>query len=301
DHSSPCDKFTPSYSSVIATLLGSNRGWLKAMANQTSTSADPCIISPDARYRGPENQLYRVEIHRPHQAWDGNGVPGSNTHAATFKWSRENGSAIYPIVPPLVVGGGTTTITLENLGRDDRFGLAKDDWVEIVDDDYVLLQNSAETLLQVDSVDRDNMMVTLSGSHEPDVGKDPAKHPLLRRWDHKEGEPAEGGLQLGSDGAALIVEGSGDNWLELEDGVKIQFQQPDEGQKQVQYRTGDYWLIPARTATGDVEWPREKDNQGKPIPIAKPPDGVIHHYAPLAVITFGGDGGISAVHLCQNN
>jgi hypothetical protein len=24
------------------------------------------------------------------------------------------------------------------LGRDDRFGLAKDDWVEIVDDDLVL-------------------------------------------------------------------------------------------------------------------------------------------------------------------
>ncbi|MEQ1601128.1 MAG: hypothetical protein ABL885_05085 [Methylophilaceae bacterium] len=28
-----------------------------------------------------------------------------------------------------------------------------------------------------------------------------------------------------------------------------------------QYRTGDYWLISARVATGDVEWPGEV---GKP-------------------------------------
>lgn len=33
---------------------------------------------------------------------------------------------------------------LKNLGRDDRFGLAEGDWVEIHDDDYVL-QNRAET------------------------------------------------------------------------------------------------------------------------------------------------------------
>lgn len=269
-----------------------NRGWLKAMANQASTSADPCIISPDARYRGPENQLYRVEIHRHGTRWDSKGVPRTNDKAATFKWSRENGSAIYPIVT-LVVGGGTTTITLENLDRDDRFGLAKDDWVEIVDDDYVL-QNSAETLLQVHSVERTNMTVTLIGALQTNVGQDSTKHPLLRRWDHKEGNPAEGGLQLGSDGAALIVEGSGNNWLELEDGVKIQFQQPDKD-PQNQYRTGDYWLIPARTATGDVEWPREKDSLGKPIPIAKPPDGVIHHYAPLAVITVSPVGVINLV------
>ena len=84
-------------------------------------------------------------------------------------------------------------------------------------------------------------------------------------------------------------------WLELEDGVQIQFQKLTDPNGN-QYRPGDYWLIPARTATGDVEWPKDtpkdsqgnpvKDSQGNPVvvPIAKPPDGVTHHYAPLAVI-----------------
>jgi len=38
-------------------------------------------------------------------------------------------------------------------------------------------------------------------------------------------------------------------------------------------------LIPTRTATGDVEWPGEVGQ-----PEARPPHGVEHHYAPLAVV-----------------
>ena len=263
-----------------------NRGWLKASAKQDSTSTEPCIISPDARYRGPENQLYRVEIHRP------GSVAGDTGQAATFKWSRENGSAIYPIIS-LSSGAGTTTVSLDTLGRDDRFGLDEGDWLEVVDDNSVL-QNRAENLLRIHSVDRPNMTVTLEGALTSNVGRDPAKHPLLRRWDHKEGDPDEGGLRL-SGGAALIIE---DKWLKLEDGVKIQFQKPDVKQPLNDYRSGDFWLIPARTATGDVEWPREYDSQGKPIPIAKPPDGITHHYAPLAVIEVSEDGKITKVTQC---
>lgn len=269
-----------------------NRGWLKAKANEASTEVDPCIISPDALYRGVENQLYRVEIHRAGLGWNGLGDPPAST--ATFKWSRENGCVVYPIVT-LASGDGTTTVTLENLGRDDRFSLAEEDWVEIADDDYVL-RNGAENLLQVQSIDRDNMTVMLKGAPLPNVGNDPAKHPLLRRWDHQAGDPNKGGLQLGSDGAAFIVEGS--NWLELEDGVKIQFQAADtELREQKKYRTGDYWLIPARTATGDVEWPRDQNNQ----PVAKAPDGVIHHFAPLAMISAGENGAVTLNGSCQKS
>src|SRR5262249_39463637 len=244
-----------------------------------SASSDPCIIPPDARYRGAENQLYRVEVHRPGAAWDG--TDGGKAHAATFKWSRENGSVIFPIVG----GGGTTTVTLENLGRDDRLTLAEGDWVEVEDDDYVL-RNRHGNLLQVQALDRTSLTVILSGVPDASVGGDPAKHPLLRRWDHQEGDPTEGGLQLAADGAALIIEGSDGGWLSLEDGVQVQFQ---VGLPASAYRTGDYWLIPARTATADVEWPREpaKDSTGNPrlVPIALPPAGVEHHYAPLAVGT----------------
>ncbi len=55
------------------------------------------------------------------------------------------------------------------------------------------------------------------------------------------------------------------------------------------YRTGDYWLIPARVATGDVEWPREALSAGAARrPLARLPAGVNHHYAPLGVVEWDG-------------
>ena len=270
-----------------------NRGRLKAMAKESNVSTDPCTIPPDAQYRGSENQLYRVEIHTGSKGRDGNAA------TPTFKFSRENGAVVLALAGPITSSGGTTTAVLETLGRDDRFGLAEGDWVE-VQDDRSALSNLAGNLLQVQSIDRSAMTVTLSGAPGIEVGNDPALHPLLRRWDQKEGDPAEGGLQLGSDGAALVVEDSDGLWLTLADGVQIQFQKSDPDGPAETYRAGDYWLIPARTATGDVEWPREKDAQGKPAPIALPPQGVEHHYAPLAVITVEANGKISVKSPCLN-
>ncbi|MBW2636492.1 MAG: hypothetical protein JRC86_03005 [Deltaproteobacteria bacterium] len=267
-----------------------NRGKLKARAKLTEDidSTDPCITPPEARYRGAENQLYRVEIHRSGNVCDGD--ESNKAAAATFKWSRENGSVIFPI-RSMAITTDTTTVTLEHLGRDSRFSLQEGDWVEIVDDDYVL-QGRDESLLKVSSVDRVKMQVTLEGTPGSQVGQDPTKHPLLRRWDHKAGDPSGGGLEL-HDGAAIIKKGLDDNaWLYLEDGVQIQFHSG------AVYCTGDYWLIPSRTATGDVEWPNEKDNQGNLIPEALPPHGVIHHYAPLAIISVT-DGNVDLLNDCR--
>ncbi len=140
----------------------------------------------------------------------------------------------------------------------------------------------ADPLLQVQTIDRGRRTVTLLGSPQPDVGNDPSRHPLLRRWDHKSGDPAEGGLTLGKDNAAAIFDAKAtqDVWLDLEDGVQIQF----VGPRDATYRTGDYWLIPARVATGDVEWPTEAAPNATMQPVALAPDGVNHHYAPLALV-----------------
>jgi hypothetical protein len=259
-------------------LQPANRGRLMARAQQTSTSTDPCVIAPDASYRGPENQLYRVEIHTGY----GEGL------TPTFKWSRENGSVVFPIVnlaTSTSSGANTSTVVLESMGRDDRFALAENDWVEIQDDDGVLL-NAAGNLLQVQSIDSPNLSVTLSGS--PSRSIDQTKHPLLRRWDQTFGDPAQTGMQIGPDNAALTMDGS---WLSLEDGIEVQFQPADDDSSNF-YRTGDYWLIPARTATGDIQWPA-----GSNGPLAMPPDGVEHHYAPLAIITAGA--GIQVTTLYQ--
>jgi hypothetical protein len=56
----------------------------------------------------------------------------------------------------------------------------------------------------------------------------------------------------------------------------------------VEFRSGDYWLIPARTASADIEWPRTTKivNGDDEIDWAfRPPEGVHHAYAPLAFVT----------------
>lgn len=237
-----------------------NRGLLAAQAREVADSAldDPCVISPTAQYRGAENQLYRVEIHNGGEA-DG------SANSATFKWSRDNASVVAPI---LSLTG--TEVTLDSWPQDVRLGVEIGDWVEVVDDD--LLRGNPNTggskLFQVQDIDPVNRLVTLIGT--PDAGKDQAKHPMLRRWDQK-GDLVKGAVALEED-----------KWLDLEDGVQIRFTAATSDKAKHpkhQYRTGDYWMIPARTATGDVDWPGAPD---KPLPL--PPHGVTHHYAPLALV-----------------
>jgi hypothetical protein len=274
------------------------RGWLQAMAKQSSPSPNPCIINPNAAYTGPENQLYRVEINRGGAAGTTSGV------SATFKWSRENGSVIYPIAS----GGGTTAVVVESVGRDDRFGLVEGSLVEVQDDRSVL-SNLPGNLLSVQSIDSTTMTVTLNGTPDKLLGSDETLHPLLRRWDQTNGDPQEGGLTLDTDNAAFVQEGL---WLTLEDGVQIQFQPADpvdpKNPPVNQYITGDYWLIPARTATGDVEWPKVTDAQGNPetdtngniIPVALPPHGITHYYAPLAVVSVS-ENDVSVDRNCRSS
>jgi hypothetical protein len=258
------------------TALGT--GQLRARSIRPRADDEPCLISPESRYRGAENQLYRVEIHRGGIALPSDpAVRVDMTKVATFKWSRENGSVIFPIID---LKGDV--VTLRHLGRESRFGLRLDDWVEILDDDYVI-QNRAEPLLKIKKIDRDKMQVTLSGTPAATVGTDSAKHPLLRRWDN----PSN---------AIPVAEAAGDedaSWITLEDGVQVQFPKAaDTGgggtPVPATYRTGDYWVIPARVATGDVEWPGPP---GKPLP--SPPHGVEHAFAPLGIISIDSGGNVT--------
>jgi hypothetical protein len=230
-----------------------NSGLLKAKVKGGDVATEPCIISSDARFRGAENQLYRVEVHKAGAA-----------ETATFKWSRENGSVVFPIVQ-----ASGASVTLAHLGRDHRLSLKVNDWVEFSDDELAL-KNQANLLFQVAEIDPIDFTVTLKvgdGATVPTYDEDSKKHPLLRRWDHK-GDKNQGG--------AVLISESNQNWLTLEDNLQIQFQEGGN------YHTGDYWLIPARTATGNIEWPQEDGN-----PLALPPQGMQHHYAPLAIITGG--------------
>jgi hypothetical protein len=164
-------------------------------------------------------------------------------------------------------------VTVDHLGRDERFGLEIGDWVEVSDDGSVLA-GEARPLYRVESIDPMERQVMLGEGPAPAVGSDPNQHPLLRRWDQKAAGREE--LQEG----AVPVPSDVDNWIELEDGIQIRFQSRD-----AVFKTGDYWLISARTATGDVEWPGEIDD-----PALRPPHGNEHHYAPLAIVTVPAQG-----------
>ncbi|WP_369387689.1 DUF6519 domain-containing protein [Streptomyces sp. CG1] len=231
-------------------------GRLAARAERPEGAADePCLVRPDARYRGPENQLYRIEIHQG----------GTAEHGATFKWSRENGSVAFPIAE---LDG--TWVALSTLGDDDKLTLDVGDRVEVCDSAYISRGEPAP-LLSVEEIDLPGRRVRLSAEPLPGIGALPERHPFLRRWDHAStGTP---GHRPRTDGGALPVEEG--TWTELEDGLQVYFNPGGS------YRSGDFWLVPTRTVTGAVEWPANAAGD----PLLQLPLGIDVHYAPLAWIT----------------
>ena len=221
---------------------------------QPGGAATPCVLPPQTGYRRLENQLYRVEIHTP-------GALGT----ATFKWSRENGSVVTAILPG--GGGSGLKFPVQTTGRDDVLGFAANQWVELLDDRGDLIAHRGQ-LLQVASVDPAKREITVK---PPASGPayDPTLHPKLRLWNQ------QGGSEI-ADGVPVTA-----GPIALEDGLQIEFQGAS-------FATGDYWLIPARTAidntVGNIEWPEQSPG----VPAWRPPGTEHHHYAPLAVVQYDG-------------
>ena len=126
-------------------------------------------------------------------------------------------------------------------------------------------------MAQIDKVDAATREITLLNVAPQPLASTPtgvnaARHPKLRRWDQ-------------ADQAAAPVSANGiktaTGWQPLEDGISVQFSAGS-------YRNGDYWLIPARTATGDLEWPPYEVPNLNPQP--QPRQGIEHHYCRLALI-----------------
>jgi hypothetical protein len=237
-------------------------GRLAAQAASSDPVTDPCIIPPGAGFRRLENQLYRVEIH------DGSHDADGNAQTPTFKVSRDNGSVVAEVAG--IVG---TSVTITQPARDSVLGFATGDWVEISDEGRTL---RGEPGILVELADAEGTELTVV----PWVGPPPTLSAefatMVRRWD--------------SAGALDIVRGA---WLELEDGVQVQFE--DDGAQT--YRTGDYWVIPARSADiegvstnvgGDVEWPEDPVTA---LPAFHLPHGIEHHYCPVALLERTSDGG----------
>jgi hypothetical protein len=185
---------------------------------------DPCVTDPDIAYRGTENHLYRVEIHR-----------GSDSGAPTFKWSRDNGS----VLTRWVSGGG------KRLRVGSTRGFTDAQWVELSDENDDL-EGRPGTLCRVASVEGDELVLAT------DAPRQASATSKVRRWDQQ----ARGDVSL-DDGAVPLQpsSGVGEDWIDLEDGLQVRFDQDGE------YHCGDYWQVAVRT-TGETGWPL--DAEGEP-------------------------------------
>ncbi len=239
-----------------ADILPLSTGLLSARPEQAAVATDPCGLTASGGYRRLENQLYRVEVH----------TGGATRAASRFKWSRDNGSVA--VKWESVESADPNKLIVSSAGRDELLGFKSGNWIELIDDTTDLLGKPG-VMVQLSKVDGN--VLTINPATIKDSSNASAttvvrstNNPRIRRWD------SDGILQMNSTNIA---------WVKLEDGVEVKFA---EGI----YKTGDYWLIPARTAIADVEWPKDSANQ----PLSLPPHGILHHFCKLAILDVDSTG-----------
>ncbi|MBI1259053.1 MAG: hypothetical protein GC204_16410 [Chloroflexi bacterium] len=229
--------------------------------NRIGASPEPCEIPSQVGASGTENQLYRVEIHKAGELTDPAGT------SPTFKWSRDNGTVTFGIER---ISGRQVTVT--SLGLDETMSLARDQWVEIIDDRLELAGQPGQ-LVQIDTPPdpttlvmtmKDNVTVLASGAD----GVEPTRHPKIRRWD-------QSGNAQGLTTSLTPTP--------LESGITAKFSTGN-------YKTGDYWLLPARS-NGRIDWPPFESPAVSRIPL--PPMGIEHHYSRLALVEVDDTGKLS--------
>jgi hypothetical protein len=240
-------------------LIGIGSGRLAVRLDPGEQTDDPCIIAPDARYRGAESQLYRIEIHG-----------GGAASIANFKWSRDNGS----IAARWLGSEGDALIVSSTRGF--RAG----DWVELSHEGLELSGQPGE-LVRLTQVKGDRLTTEAAPTMVWDAAMRGA---CVRRWDQR----GHDDLVL-RDGAAPVIESNATEpqWIDIGDGLQLRFE-PDGV-----YRTGDYWTIKASAATGGIEWPVEANGRAQALPA----QGVQHYFAPLGILAI--DNEQATVEACR--
>jgi Family of unknown function (DUF6519) len=241
-------------------IKAAGTGKLNARTQPPEPEQSACLLPPNTGYNSLENQLYRVEVHT-----------GGTRAQTTFKFSRDNAS-----VETTISNIAGSVLSVADLGKDEILNFAPGQWVEIVDQESTL-KSSPHPLVQIDKIGPGPNEITLKSSAAGLAGLSGLK---LRRWD-----------QTGPGANANGLNANLANWIDLESGIQVNFGAGT-------YRSGDYWLIPARTATGEIEWPRDTTAARNPIP--QRPKGILHHYCRLALIASTG-GSLSLIADCRKS
>ncbi len=241
---------------------------LKASTKRDLTDPAACDPSHNSGFSGFENQLYRIEVHTVSPD-----IQNNPFGSATFKWSRDNGSIVYAGIRT------GNSVTLKSKWRDDSKAIEKGNYVELIaiGDDFGGL------FKVVDVIENDgviNLRVAIETTNEGVNSKD--RPVIVRRWDHQNRPNI---TPIYSDGGFTVAKSTENNnnmsiEFPIEDGLFVQLDLSGDAK----FKPGDHWLIPARSSTGDILWPREGDNY-KFVPARS----VEHHYAPIALLQLTGD------------
>jgi hypothetical protein len=236
---------------------------MMASTDPTGVETELTSASPLGGYSGLENQHYRVEIH----------TALAEAGGVTFKWSRENGSVV---AAWLRLDGND--LVVDGL-HDTQHGFSPNQWVELTD---AILRHNVQpgVMVRLLSVDRNRLTIDPATASGPIPSVTQLVHPIVRRWDQHESK------DYTMTGGAIVVEA--DKTYLLERGLQVRFNKNLAGANlpAIQYRSGDYWLIPARAATNDIEWPYHIGSSGgepKKVYEFLEPHGVYQVFAPLAI------------------
>jgi hypothetical protein len=244
-----------------AALTAPSGGRLTTGTIPVTDDQDPCALPPAGGYRGLENQSYRVEIHT-----------GGPVGTATFKWSRDNGSVVSPVVE--VLPGGAS-VRPASLGKDAVLRFEDGDWVEILDKHREFNGQPGE-MRKID-VHVEDGTIRFAPALPADLRLTPEqaadRHLRVRRWDQKGTIKSSAGkdlqdLDAGTAGV-ITVPGAA---VVLEHGVTVKLATTGGD-----FLPGDHWIFAARTAATSVQELTDS-----------PPLGIHHHYARLGTLTFPG-------------
>ncbi|MEW9920188.1 DUF6519 domain-containing protein [Marimonas sp. MJW-29] len=256
---------------------------LSSRADPAQAETDPCLLPPDAAYRGIDNRTYLAVVH----GFDQNGTP-------LIKYSKTHGT----VATTILSQPQGDVLEVAEVAKDDFLRFNPGDWVEITDEPRLLAGESG-TMAKVLTVDDPTNTITLENALPanavrldgagPDL--DQQYHPVIRRWDQSgqivdnDGNPITDLDLVGSSG--LIPMPTDGTWIALKDGVEISMTLA-AGTGSI--RIGDRWTFIARYADNSVE---ELN--------AAPPEDFQHHYCRLALVEASGGNWIApAVSDCRD-